>query len=384
MSTDRPRRCASFNDSRYGAVAGETSIVLAVVEAPNVHESAGGVREGFIDKQALRFKPRKRRCDSGRSELTQINAGHSSTNKPPQLETPPRHSATRQTVTLLFMADARALLKAKRLERGAGSGSKTKTASTVGRAAKTDSGEHLLRKGKRKLAADESIPAASPSPRPDVDEDMSGSGAPSDKRRRIEDEDRDSPASGGGGFPADFFSDPSRSLPTADGDDDDEEAPSLPMPTPSAQPTAKSQPTSVPPSSNVEDEYAAFERAIQASAQSTKRAADVKAFSSATITAEPELVRTDANAGFPPSSSSDERRPPPPAADGGPTEEEVQQVEERQRKQEEEQELIMDRLVDEERAQEDADAKVNALKARLEAIKLKRAAKKEKAGGGPS
>lgn len=57
-------------------------------------------------------------------------------------------------------------------------------------------------------------------------------------------------------------------------------------------------------------------------------------------------------------------------------EEDETEIDRRKRELQEERELVMDRLIEEERAQEDADAKVNALKSRLEAIKLKRAAAK--------
>jgi zinc finger protein 830 len=53
--------------------------------------------------------------------------------------------------------------------------------------------------------------------------------------------------------------------------------------------------------------------------------------------------------------------------------------EEQTRKQREEKELIMDRILEEERAQEDADERVAALKARLVAVKAKRVAAKAKA-----
>jgi zinc finger protein 830 len=57
-------------------------------------------------------------------------------------------------------------------------------------------------------------------------------------------------------------------------------------------------------------------------------------------------------------------------------EEDETEIDKSRKRLQEERELIMDRLLDEERAQEDADAKVSALKARLQAIKLKRAARK--------
>ena len=55
------------------------------------------------------------------------------------------------------------------------------------------------------------------------------------------------------------------------------------------------------------------------------------------------------------------------------------------RKAQEEKELIMDRILDEERAQEDADEKVRAVKARLALVRKKREdEKRRKAAGGVS
>jgi len=168
------------------------------------------------------------------------------------------------------------------------------------------------------------------------------------------------------GFPSDFFSDPGRSLPQPTGDDDDELA------------------TDNPPT--IDDEWAAFERAMKA----PPKAPSDQVYQNATVFAEPELVTTVPD-GFPPSITSDGQI----SADGAPAisfpsrkgaqapegEEEEAPVETeaqiRKRKEQEEKELIMDRLLDEERAQEDADDKVKSLKARLAAIKLQREAKRK-------
>jgi zinc finger protein 830 len=275
------------------------------------------------------------------------------------------------------MADARSLLKAKRLERGTAA-VPTRSA-TGGLRAKED---ERLRKGKRKLenAASSVVPQMS-----SVAEPLS------DKRRRIEEPETGAElttSAANGGFPADFFSDPSRQLPIAEDDDDDEEEePSNAAPPTSLPSQSQSQPKmpqstpankTAPPS--IDDEFAAFERAIQAASR-PRRDPNLEAFSTATISAEAELV-LDVPDGFPASvleqregggntvSSSGAN-----AGDAAP-EEDKTEIDRRRRKEEEERELIMDRLVEEERAQEDADAKVSALKARLEAIKLKRAAKK--------
>jgi len=260
------------------------------------------------------------------------------------------------------MADARSLLKAKRLERGAAS-VPTRTA-VGGLRAKED---ERLRKGKRKLenttaGAVDVIPPTSPVVEP-----------PSDKRRRVEDPEieMESAPAANGGFPSDFFSDPSRTLPIAD--DDDEPLNRAPASLPS-QPQPK-PPQPMTPS--IDDEFAAFERAIQAASR-PKRDGGLEAFSKATISAEAELVSKVPD-GFPPSVL--EQRDGPGnassanAGDAVPEEDETE-IDRRRKKEEEERELIVDRLLEEERAQEEADAKVSALKARLEAIKLKRAARK--------
>lgn len=277
------------------------------------------------------------------------------------------------------MADARSLLKAKRLERGTAAIPKRGAAEGL-----RDKEDERLRKGKRKLDNATSS----------VDTVSSVVGALSDKRRRIEEAETEAELTApttNGGFPADFFSDPSRQLPTADEDGDDkaEEAPSStapPAPLPSQSQSQLNIPHSTPANKtalpgSIDDEFAAFERAIQAASR-PRRDANLEAFSTATISAEAELV-SDVPDGFP--SSVLERQ----EGVGGNTvsssgantgdaavEEDETEIDRRKRKEEEERELIMDRLVEEERAQEDADAKVNALKARLEAIKLKRAARK--------
>ena len=92
----------------------------------------------------------------------------------------------------------------------------------------------------------------------------------------------------------------------------------------------------------------------------------------ATLVAEPQLVEDTFLEGFPPSARGTVDR-----AAGG-TKLTPEPEEEQTRKQREEKELIMDRILDEERAQEDADDRVTALKARLAAVKAKRVATKAK------
>lgn len=280
------------------------------------------------------------------------------------------------------MADARALLKAKRVERGA-AGPKPRIAAVRS----TAKNEEHLRKGKRKLESPiTTMDARASSPAfaaPFVD---AMTEPPNDKRRRIDEPmSTDSPPTAG--FPADFFSDASRSLPIGDDDDGSENghaealntttSHNLPIP---SHPSSSSNTTQLNPvPSSIDDEFAAFERAMQTAAQPPKRDAQHAAFAKATVAAEPELIADTATSGFPPAIDEESRRGELNNAVDAPTEVEETEIDQRRRKQEEERELIMDRLLDEERAQEEADAKVNALKARLEAIKLKRAAKK--AGG---
>ncbi|KAF8322725.1 hypothetical protein DL93DRAFT_2093294 [Clavulina sp. PMI_390] len=272
------------------------------------------------------------------------------------------------------MSDARSLLKAKRAERGVAPKARAGPAARIN--LKVDAAEtQASRKGKRKLdnggvELPDVRPAAPAAHEPSP---------PHDKRRRIEDTS--------GGFPSDFFSDASRSLPIAgddDSDDEEPEGPSTSNPSNFTQTSSSTNPPSTStlkasgapaaPNSNIDDEFAAFERAIQAASKATaKQDANLAAYAKATVSAEPELIDEDtiARSGFPPpelSKQEQERRQQEA--------EEQNAIDEQRRKEEEERELIMDRLVEEERAQEDADAKVTALKARLEAIRLKRAAKK--------
>ncbi|EPS93609.1 hypothetical protein FOMPIDRAFT_1135842 [Fomitopsis schrenkii] len=180
------------------------------------------------------------------------------------------------------------------------------------------------------------------------------------KRRRVEDNDDDDEppaASAHGGFPADFFSDSSRAPPppSEDEDDEDADAPGSGAPATTAGAPAKSA---------IDEEWARFEAAVV-------NAPDAhETYERATIMAEPVLA-PEVPEGF-----------PPQAADG----EDAVVVDEgelRRRKEQDDRELIMDRLLEEERAQEEADAKVTLLKSRLDAIRRQREARKAaKAKGG--
>ncbi|KAH8117732.1 hypothetical protein DFH11DRAFT_1686917 [Phellopilus nigrolimitatus] len=173
------------------------------------------------------------------------------------------------------------------------------------------------------------------------------------KKRRLSEEPHP-PAmeSAAGGFPADFFSDPAQA-PTlsagADGEGDEGED--------NAEPdeTEKTQ---------LEREWAQFQASLAAAAEA--RDDDRReTFERATVFAEPEIVGGGTE-GF------------PPAVAGAPEPAEAEETEEerRRRKETEDRELIMDRLVEEERVQEEADERVGLLKARVEALKKAREAKR--------
>ncbi|KAG6860351.1 hypothetical protein C0995_012420 [Termitomyces sp. Mi166 len=194
---------------------------------------------------------------------------------------------------------------------------------------------------------------------PDMEVDSSNDNTNA-KRRRV------GPAPGG--FPADFFSDPSRApiSATFDSGDDDEDIP----------PDAPNQNTNGPPPSTeprtaIDLEYERFQREMAmlgsdpAVGQSDKR----ETYERATVFAEPELVEVDETpGGFP----AQEQQMDVEAEKEKQSEEER----ERRRKEQEERELIMDRLMDEERAQEEADQRVSSIRAKFEALKKRRGVRK--------
>lgn len=177
----------------------------------------------------------------------------------------------------------------------------------------------------------------------DADEDADE--AHESKKRRVE----PAPAAAASGFPANFFSDPSRALPANDDNDDEELPASAPAP---AQ------------ASELDAEWEAFQRnVINADLAAESRE---ESFARATIAAEPELAE-ELPQGFP--AELAERRAAARAALQPPAEEQQQAPEEtaaekNRRKELEEKELIMDRLLEEERVQEEADNKVALLKVR--------------------
>ena len=175
----------------------------------------------------------------------------------------------------------------------------------------------------------------------DVDDDEEDSEPSAKKQRTI------SPP---GGFPADFFSDPSRAPIIAPGDDDDEEVEE------SSYTKSKQPPPSDQPKSQLDLEFEQFQREVV-------NARDFReTFENATVMAEP--VMTEVMEGIPTTEASAQEEP------------EVNEEELRRRKEQEERELIMDRLLDEEQAQEEADMKVTVMKNKLEALKKKRQAAK--------
>lgn len=137
-----------------------------------------------------------------------------------------------------------------------------------------------------------------------------------------------------------------------------------------------SRPTAGP---SVDSEFEAFERAIAAASAKRAPTASQDIFARATVFAEAELVDVDAIQanGFPPEVSSTDGPSTAGAAAPPVEEEEETEAQKARRKELEEKELIMDRIIEEERAQEEAEDKVRSLKARLEAIKKQRELKKK-------
>lgn len=155
------------------------------------------------------------------------------------------------------------------------------------------------------------------------------------------------PATASAGFPADFFSDPHQAptIPLADDDSDDE-----PQSADAPEPTS----TDV-----IDIEWQQFQQAML-------NHPPHETYQRATVVAEP-VLNEEVPAGFPPR--------PDQSAEAEP-EEELDEEASRKRKEQDERELIMDRLVEEERLQEEADAKVSMLKNKLEVIKKRREAAK--------
>lgn len=153
------------------------------------------------------------------------------------------------------------------------------------------------------------------------------------------------------GFPNDFFSDSSRApLPPQSDDSGDEDD------------TAK-LPTAPPaPQTVVDLEYERFQREMLNGPDHRET------YERATVFAEAQLAE-----------ETHEGMPVDEAADG-PSEltQKISEEATKQQKEQDERELIMDRLLDEERAQEEADMRVSMMKTRMEALKKRREAKVSK------
>ena len=149
-------------------------------------------------------------------------------------------------------------------------------------------------------------------------------------------------------LPADFFSDPSQAPPPPEEDEEEGED--------SAGASNANAPQDV-----LDLEWQQFQASVV-------NAPDLQeTYERATIVAEPVLA-PEVPQGFPGSTVAGAEEP---------AEEEPAVLDEealRRKKEQEERELIMDRLLEEEQAQEEADARVTQLKSKLEALKKKREA----------
>ena len=157
-------------------------------------------------------------------------------------------------------------------------------------------------------------------------------------------------------FPADFFSDPSHApLPPESDEEVDEEAPEDDGPKPPPPPAA--------PQNAIDLEYERFQRELLNGPDFQET------YERATVIAEPELV-PESKEGFPVQEGEN-------AQESGLLQKESEAV--KRGREKDERELIMDRFLEEERAQEEADMKVTVMKTRLEALKRRREAKALKA-----
>ncbi|KAH9999216.1 hypothetical protein BJV74DRAFT_767405 [Russula compacta] len=215
------------------------------------------------------------------------------------------------------------------------------------------------------------------------------------KRQRTEEREAAPPGAGASRpFPMDFFSDPARAPPPTRDDEDEDE---MDQDQEQEQGEGGIKATAAP-KSQFETEWAAFERDLQSLRShppnaneeeegSTTITADApqEMYAGATIAVEPELVPKFV--GLPPGSGSgagagaaemDEGGGAGATAGAGAGAEAKAEGEERKRKEVEERELIMDRLLEEERAQEDAYNRVSLLKNRVQMFKRKRELAKAK------
>ncbi|KAF7789819.1 hypothetical protein EIP86_000765 [Pleurotus ostreatoroseus] len=178
-------------------------------------------------------------------------------------------------------------------------------------------------------------------------------------------------ASPAAGFPADFFSDPSRAPPPPSDDEEDEDVTAAPPGPGTSAPSA--------PGTAIDEEWAMFEREVLKNAEGADANASTDdkrdTYERATVFAAPELA-PEVPEGFPPLQADEEE-----GVAGVGAAPELSEEERRRQREQDERELIMDRLLEEERAQEEADAKVAMLKNRLDTIRRQREAKKAARAG---
>ncbi|KIM84409.1 hypothetical protein PILCRDRAFT_818775 [Piloderma croceum F 1598] len=169
------------------------------------------------------------------------------------------------------------------------------------------------------------------------------------KRRRVDHDDDNgspAPAQSDGMFPGDFFSDPSRApLPPASDESEDDVEVTAPV---------------KQPASELDLEWEKFQQTVLNPPDEREK------YERATVFAEAELA-SEIPEGFPQLQPDDAKVEAPSKMD---------EEHARKQKEQDERELIMDRLLDEEVAQEEADMKVAVMKGRLEALKKKRQAAK--------
>ncbi|KAI1797475.1 hypothetical protein LXA43DRAFT_416814 [Ganoderma leucocontextum] len=197
----------------------------------------------------------------------------------------------------------------------------------------------------------------------DEDVHMSESGSDT-KKRRLESQEPPAPAPAPSrvgkakraALPVDFFSDLSMAPPPEyeDGEDDEEDV--------GAQRVPDAPAVAAGPADGLDLEWQQFQ-------QTVVNAPDYQeTYERATVMAEP-VFSAEVPQGFPSS-----------PLDGSVVEEPGKEVldeeAKRRKKEQDERELIMDRLMEEEQAQEEADARVSVMKNKLEALKKKRQAAK--------
>ncbi|KAK0469978.1 uncharacterized protein EV420DRAFT_82853 [Desarmillaria tabescens] len=264
------------------------------------------------------------------------------------------------------MADVRALLKAKRQEArishplASYSSSGQLRCSACGTTVKHSSAweghlgskshrttvarlkEEERKKEEQRLKEEEEKNKLSLGKRKSADEDVDMADEPVAKKSK--------PSHAPQGFPADFFSDPSLAPAPSTYEDgsDDEDQPEKPL-------AAASQ----NPPSGIDKEWERFQRDVINATEYRET------YENATVFAEPVMV-SETPEGFPVQETE------AVVVDTTPLDEE----ERRKQKEQDERELIMDRLLDEEQAQEEADMKVTVMKSRLDALKKQRAAAK--------